>query len=146
MSQRPITRFGIRIRLIVVSVIVGLALGGYIGARWESRNDSVQMQRIFLQEYLPQRVEQALGIEPLHGLFQPSHPAVNWMQQVPVNTQMPYWHAQFAGRMQWIDGFAFSFAMLLVVITLRTTRRRQIDIDNSGDLHRIRHHVARPWD
>lgn len=145
MSARPMTRFGIRIRIVVLAAMVGSVLGGYLGVRWELRNDSVQVQRIFLHDYVPERIEQALGFAQLPGVFQPSIQADGWMQQFPVTTQMPYWQERFAGCMGPVETFAISGAILSAVVALWLTQRRRIDLD-SDDIHRIRRHVRRPWD
>lgn len=145
MIHRPLTSWGIRIRLIFVAVFLGFALGGYLGARWVSRNDSAPMQAIFMHDYLPQRMEQALGIEPLHGLFQPANHAAGWMQQFPVATQMGYWRTQYAGRIPVITGFALSAAILFALLTLRMTRRRLYSSEPADGQH-LRRRVPRPWD
>lgn len=145
MSARPMTRFGIRIRIVVLAAMVGSVLGGYLGVRWESRNDSPQTQSIFVHDYLPERIEQALGIAQLPGVFQPSIQANGWMQQFPVTTQMPYWQERFAGRMGPVETFAISGAVFLAVIALWLTRRRRIDLDGD-DVHWIHRRVPRPWD
>ena len=145
MSVRPMTRFGIRIRIVVLAAMVGFALGGYSGARWESRLDSMQLQRIFLHDYVPERIEQALGIGSMYEFLRPPFDAHRWMQQTTVNPQMTYWRVQFAGRMQGIKDCAISGAVLLAVIALWLTRRHRIDLDGD-DVHWIRRRVPRPWD
>ena len=145
MSVRPLTRLGIRIRVVVFTAMVGFVLGGYMGVRWELRNDSVQIQRIFLRDYVPERIEQALGIAKLPGFVRPSIQADGWMQQFPVTAQMPYWQERFAGRMGPVEYFAISGAVLLAVIALWLTRRHRIDLDGD-DVHWIHRRVPRPWD
>jgi hypothetical protein len=145
MSVRPLTGFGIRIRVVVFTAMVGFVLGGYLGVRWELRNGSVQIQRIFLRDYVPERIEQALGIAQLPGFFQPSIQASGWLQQFPVSTQMSYWRERFAGCMDPVEAFAISGASFFAVIALWLTRRHRIDLDGD-DVHLIHRRVPRPWD
>lgn len=145
MSQHPTTPFGIRIRLIVLSVMVGFALGGYCGIRYVTRNDSAAVQRIFEFTYLPARLEHKVGIRPLGGVLQPTLRANSWVQQFPVMAQWSYWRARFAGRIRAITHFALAGAVLFGLLALRLTRRR-MDPSEIADGRHLRRNVRRPWE
>jgi hypothetical protein len=144
MNHQSLTPFGIRARFVVVAMILGVALGGFVGVRWVTRDDPPPVQQIFVHEYLLARVEQMFGFGSLGGMRQPFVPGGGWMQQFPMRSQMRYWRARFAGRITVIECVGLSGAVVFALLALRLTRRR-FD-DDLANARRIRRGIQRPWD
>ena len=145
MNARPLSRAGLRLRLVLVVALLGAATGGYAGMHWETRGDAPDVRQAFVHEFLPARVSQMSRHFLLRLELAPPWAPSAWLRQFESDPQYAYWFVRFEHRLRQLEVWSASCALLFVAVALRLTKRRVPGTDAGTATHHLRRSVRRPW-
>lgn len=145
MNARPLSRAGLRLRLVLVAAFLGAAAGGYAGMHWETRGDAPDVRQAFVHEFLPARVSQMSRHFLLRLKLAPPWTPSAWLKQFGSDPQYAYWFLKFEHRFGRLEIWSASGALLFAAVALRLTKWRVPATDAETTTDHLRRPVRRPW-